>query len=219
MIKPLSVIATTIAMFAALTMTATPAVAAGSCSIIVPAKVQIDRPYKVITATLGSDCAASSEVYASWDVVHTWYGWNNLFIFDAKESSSLDFYDWEHVGTYDVRPSSAWDADYNELTQNTRTMVVKYTTWSYTASSRAGNAVYINALIKNWSSNDLVRGSGRTVYLQRYIGGVWQNMLARTANSTGQFTVGFIQPKVYQYRLVATETSTAWSGNSASTTR
>ena len=105
------------------------------------------------------------------------------------------------------------------MTQNSPTFMVKYATWAYVASSRAGSAVYINALIKNYSANDLVRGGGRSVYLQRYLNGTWQTMLMRTANPTGQFTVGFIQPKVYQYRLMVTETSSAWAGRSGSTFR
>lgn len=60
---------------------------------------------------------------------------------------------------------------------------------------------------------------GRQVYLQRYINGAWQNMVVRTTNSAGKITLGFIQTKVYQYRLVTKETSTAWSGTSASTFR
>lgn len=94
-----------------------------------------------------------------------------------------------------------------------------YTTWAYVASSRSGTAVYINGLVKNDSKNGLVRGAGRSVYLQRYLNGAWQTMLARTANATGQITVGFIQPKVFQYRLIVSATSTAQSGRSGSTFR
>jgi len=92
-------------------------------------------------------------------------------------------------------------------------------TWAYVASSRSGSAVYVNALVKSDSMNGLVRSAGRSVYLQRYLNGAWQNMLIRTTNSTGQFTVGFMQPHVFQYRLIVTATSSASGGRSGSTFR
>lgn len=98
-------------------------------------------------------------------------------------------------------------------------MTLKYTTWAYVASSRSGSAVYVNALVKNDSTNGIVRSAGRSVYLQRYLNGAWQTMLMRTTNSTGQFTVGFIQPKVFQYRLIVTATNSAYGGRSGSTFR
>jgi len=67
--------------------------------------------------------------------------------------------------------------------------------------------------------NGLVRSAGRSVYLQRYLNGAWQTMLIRTTNSTGQFTVGFMQPHVFQYRLIVTATSSASGGRSGSTFR
>jgi hypothetical protein len=81
--------------------------------------------------------------------------------------------------------------------------------------------VHINGLIENYSNSDagMARGAGRSVSLQRYIGGVWHTMLVRTANSTGQFTVGFIQPTPYRYRIIAAETRTAWSASSYTTLR
>jgi len=81
--------------------------------------------------------------------------------------------------------------------------------------SRSGG---INDLIKNDSTNGLVRGAGRLVYLKRYIGGVWQNMLVcAPPSSTGQICVGFIQSKVCQYRLLLTDCSRASGERSATT--
>ena len=58
------------------------AVPGGSCSIVVPQNVSIVRPYTVITGSLASDCATSGAVFASWDLVHSYYGPSDLFIFD-----------------------------------------------------------------------------------------------------------------------------------------
>jgi len=220
MIKPLSTVAVAIATVAALTTTATPAFATGSCSIILPANVSIASSRTIITGTPASDCAASDMSDASWDVSPS--DWGDSFWFSAGSlSDSYTFMTGvDSVGVLHAVPTGASSSGgINDLTQNNPAYVVKYATWAYVASSRVGSAVYINALVKNFSANDLVRGSARSVYLQRYIGGVWQNMLVRTTSSTGQFTVGFIQPKVFQYRLLVTETSSAWGGRSGSTFR
>ena len=91
-------------------------------------------------------------------------------------------------------------------------------TYAYIASSRIHSAVYINALIKQATMvPSLVPSAGRTVYLQRYFKGAWQNMLIRTTNSAGRFTVGFSQNTVYQYRLQVVRSSTGGSATSAGT--
>jgi hypothetical protein len=95
--------------------------------------------------------------------------------------------------------------------------VVKDTTWTSVASSRSGNAVFINGIITKNSSAGVVRSAGRLVYLQRKIGGVWQTMGSRISNVAGRLSVGFIQPRADQYQLIVTGTSTALSSRSAVT--
>jgi hypothetical protein len=220
MIKPLTCIAAALTTLAALTATAAPAVAAGSCSIILPAKVQIALQYTVITAHPGSDCVASRNTDASWNVSPSRSG--DFFAFGAGTlSSSYTFYSsWSTVGVLRAVATGATDSG-GYLSQNSPTYTVKYATWAYVASSRSGRAVHINALIKNYSNSPsgMARGAGRSVSVQRYIHGAWQTILVRTTNSTGQFTVGFVQPRAYSYRLVAAETKTAWSARSATTVR
>jgi hypothetical protein len=220
MIKPLTCIAAALTTLAALTATAAPAVAAGSCSIILPARVQIASQYTVITAHPSSDCAASRSTDASWNVSPSRSG--DFFSFGAGTlSSSYTFYSsWSTVGVLRAVATGATDSG-GYLSQNSPTYTVKYATWAYVASSRSGRAVHINALIKNYSNSPsgMARGAGRPVSVQRYIHGAWQTILVRTTSSTGQFTVGFVQPRAYSYRLVAAETKTAWGALSATTVR
>ena len=193
--------------------------AAGSCSIIVPAKVYIGASLTTITARPGSDCAASGMQIAQWTVQPSNYG--DSFLFEAGTiSDSYTFYDdLDAVGTLRAVPAGASSSTgFNDIAQNTATFVVKYTTLLYASSSRSGAAVYVNGLMHRWSSSGLSDPSGAVMYLQRFINGGWQNMLARTT-AGGHVTVGFVQRAVYQYRWVSTETSTAWSGRSASTVR
>jgi uncharacterized protein YkwD len=94
-------------------------------------------------------------------------------------------------------------------------------TSAYIASSRAGQAVYINGLIKlsGPTTGLMVRPSGRAVYLQRYLNGGWQTMLLRTTDAYGRLAVGFIQTRVFQYRLVVPATTNTTPAASASTFR
>ena len=76
-----------------------------------------------------------------------------------------------------------------------------YLTIPYIAGSRAGRAVYVNGLIKRWNgAGQLARCAHCLVYLQRYLNGGWQYVVARTTDSAGQLAVGFIQTTVYRYR-------------------
>ena len=95
--------------------------------------------------------------------------------------------------------------------------VVKYRTWAYVASSRSGSAVFINGIITRNSSAGVVRSAGRSVYLQRHVGAIWQTMGSRTSNLAGRISVGFIQPRAYQYRLLVAGNGTALGATSAVT--
>jgi hypothetical protein len=88
----------------------------------------------------------------------------------------------------------------------------------YIASSRAGAAVYVNALARERGAS-LVAAANRRLYLQRFIAGRWQNVLTRTTDAKGQASVGFIQPTPLAYRWAAPATSAADAGGSAGTVR
>lgn len=198
------------------TATTNVAHAAGSCSIVVPAKVSVKASTTPITAHVGSNCIANHMSDASWQVSPVAL----FYFFDSTVHTDTEFfYSFiDSVGPQRAYGQGAYDSNFDGMTQNNPAFTIKYGTWVYISSTRKGSAVYINALVHQWSSNDLISPSGRRVYLQRYIHGSWQSMLSRLTIA-GKFTVGFIQPTVYQYRLLATESGTAWGGTSASTFR
>ncbi|MDP9092869.1 MAG: hypothetical protein M3N95_08005 [Actinomycetota bacterium] len=104
-----------------------------------------------------------------------------------------------------------WSAD---------TTGIKFASQAYIARERHGSAVYINALVHEYSDyQHNVRGAGRAVYLQRYLPAGRQTMLMRTSGSDGKIVVGFIQPNVYQYRVVVVEDGLHFAAYSASTFR
>lgn len=218
MSKPLIAVAVAITTFAALLTTAAPSPAANSCSIIVPAKVVIASGSTVITAHPAQDCTLSDMVDASWAVSPSNFGDQFLFTAASFSSSYTFLSSGDRVGVVRADPTGASSATgaTNDLTQNTVTYSVKYATWAYVASSRAGSVVHVNGLIHQWSSHNLSAPSGRRVYLQRYHGG-WQSMVSQATNSAGRISFAFIQRAVVQYRLVVLETGVEWSGASGST--
>lgn len=203
-------------------VTATPAAAAGSCSIRVPAKVAIANYNTRITAYLGADCAASGMSTAAWRPAPDYL--DDFWQFSASTVSAYyTYYSGlaEPLGRVRATLDGAHDSTGNSLPQNSPYFVVKYATWAYSASSRQGHVVYINGLVHQWAAMlpGMTSPGGRTVILQRYLDTGWQNMITRTTNSHGQVTVGYIQPGVFQYRWVVLEKSDAWGTHSGSTFR
>jgi hypothetical protein len=198
------------------------ALAAGSCSAWarLPAQVAIDRSDVLVTAPVVTNCTNySAAAYLngpSGNLAFLWY-------MDSSPTQTIDFSaSFDKVGTY----STVFDNGYSDngtggVNWTPTSMTFKYGTWSYIASSRVGTAVYINTQVQQYTNTyaGVISPAGRISYLQRYIGGTWQNMIALTSNSTGRWTAGFIQTKVYQYRILTHENGTALSATSASTFR
>lgn len=93
--------------------------------------------------------------------------------------------------------------------------VTPNTTVAYIAVSRSYTAVYVNGQVNEVGPTSTTPSVGRTVYVQRNVGGAWQNLLTRTTNTAGHFTVGFVSLPDYQYRLVVPATSTATAATSS----
>ncbi len=185
-----------------------------------PARVVIDRPQVLFSAPIVTSCnnytiaaylygAGGSLDYLWWDA--------------TKSSNTVQFNTLVQApGSYRTRLDSGYsDGFVNGVAWTPTSVTLKYASYDYVASTRVGKVVYINGLLRSYSNGfrPIVAGTGRVQYLQRYVRGGWQTVLARTANSAGRFAVGFIQPNVFQYRLVSLDTPTAWGAISASTVR
>jgi uncharacterized protein YkwD len=93
----------------------------------------------------------------------------------------------------------------------------RYATYPYIAASRRGSAVYLNAMVKQNCSHGIVRSSARTIWMQRNIGGIWQNIASRMTGADGTVTLGFISAADWQYRLVVPASDNAAAGVSVPT--
>jgi hypothetical protein len=184
-----------------------------------PPLVVIDRPRVLVSAPVVTNCTNYSvSAYltnaSGDDLDFLWY-------LDSNPTETFNFYaDMDKPGTYATQFFNGY-SDTGTVAWIPTSMTFKYGTWNYIASSRVGTAVYINTQVQQYSNSyaGVISPAGRISYLQRYIGGTWQNMIARTSNSTGRWTAGFIQTKVYQYRILTHENGTALSATSASTFR
>jgi hypothetical protein len=123
------------------------------------------------------------------------------------------------AGTHDLAATVVQTDGYSYLLHHSFVVSQAAVTAAYVASSRAGSAVYINGLVKQTIGGGWTRSANRIVYLQRYLDGHWQTLLARTTNAQGQLAVGFIQSRVLPYRLYVAASTTAHAATSASTTR
>lgn len=133
-------------------MVAAPSQAAYSCNITVPSKVSITSPYREITATFSNGCLYYAES-AWWDIIHPTQGWEGSFDFEGRSTDVEDWYDWSPLGTYSIRPEGAYDHNYDDMTQNSRTMAVRLGSRMSASSSRAGNYVTVKGTATRYSRN------------------------------------------------------------------
>ena len=136
-----------VAGLAVITASPANAYAGGSCSISVPSRVAVKAPFQRIPGKLASNCAASGADYAAWDIYHPRYGLSSLFIMDGTSSDNWDFYDFEHLGVYSVEPDAAWDADFNDLSQNFAKIDVRLNSKYTFSTSRSGNYVTLKSTV------------------------------------------------------------------------
>jgi hypothetical protein len=216
----------TAAIMGALALSAAPnasALAGGSCSVAVPTTVSIAKPYTLITAKLGADCAANSIDWAAWDVRHSYYGPSDFFFFDQTSVESIGFWDWDHFGTYYVEPDVAYDIDSNTLTQNTRSFVVKADSRLGVTATRAGSYVTLNATASYYNGySDVFKPWNKDkVVLQYRTAGTstWRYLSTRTTTSNGKASYRVYAPKARYYRAGSTATTTIWGQSSAAVYR
>jgi hypothetical protein len=196
---------------------ATGAAAVGPCSVVAPTKVVLDAPYEEVVFRLASDCAASDQAYASWEIVHPSQGYAGGVIFESNTVDYWDLYDFDGPARYTVRPSMAHDSNYDDLTQNTAAISVKLGSRLTATVSRSGGRLTFSAYASTYSpnANGWYRRAGAPLALMHLAPGssTWSYVKAATTSSTGRATVSVI-PGYGQYRLMIKETDKVWASYS-----
>ncbi|MGE9808826.1 hypothetical protein [Janibacter sp. G1551] len=226
MLKRTLTAVTAAGFLATATAVATPASAAGYCSVALPTKVSVTSPYKAIRASFSSGCTVNN-VFASWSLVHPTQGPIDGVLFDAQDRNvsyeTVEFYDWEPRGRYDVRPDGAFSQDdYADVTQNERTLTVKLGSRQSAAGARSGSYVTVSGTAARYSPNAgaFRAWSGATVRLyQKKSGGSWTYVKTTTSNSTGRVSVKAYASTARYFQLRSADSSTTWGTTSASVYR
>jgi len=190
------------------------------CSISLPPGIWVDRAHTLIPASLQPDCVLHGTAYASWDVRHSRYGASNIFIFDGKRSVTNGIYDWEPSGTYYVEPRNSWNAFW-DLTQNTRSYVVKYGSAVSVSAVRSGRYLKFDV----WATNyrPAVRAyharANAKVVLQYKDKAcrtcAWKYRRTLYTASDGKATTTFYSLYTRYYRVVSAGTAQIWSRSSS----
>jgi hypothetical protein len=202
---------------------ASPAQAAGSCSLIIPSKVRISTPYQAVTGRLGSNCASAGTVSADWTAYHPTQGSKDMLWFsDGDTSEFWDVYDyWITPARYSWRAGGAYDANYDTVYQNEPVTDVRLGSGAAIATARSGSYVTITTSSSRYaySVSKWVRWGGVTGIIQYWGSSGWTNLKNAYQSSNGYYTYRFYAPKARSYRVVFPDTPTIWGSVSPSSYR
>jgi hypothetical protein len=197
------------------TAAAPPKPAAGGCSLVIPSRVAIASPYRGITASLASNCAAAGTVYASWDAYHPTAGLQTVLIFDGTNRDVWNLYDFEPLGRWTWRPSLAYDANYDEVAQNTTYTDIKFGSWAGLTATRSGQRVTLSTSIAWYSPSyrRYIPWSGAAGQLQYRVKGstTWHALAGVRANSAGKHTYSRNWGAALEYRVYFPGTAYIWN--------
>jgi hypothetical protein len=196
---------------------------------------------QAVPTTLTANCPAATSCslnvdFAGSDGYNDQTSFGPLHCDQAHQITSFEFTscpssDFSNNGHYAAKLVSATVKDgvgqpISNVQLQPSTTVAVNSSYAYAASSRQGDAVYLNGLIKEYGFEvigappslgfgcGLFRHANGTVYLQRLLNGAWQTMLSRTTDSQGAVTVGFVQHTGYSYRWVVLSVPASPAGSS-----
>ena len=211
-----------LAAAAAMVVASAPAASADeqlTCSIIAPSAVSIEAPYTKISARLDEACVRNGAYTATWQVVHRYWGPATdlgdrlYFNFHYATTGSLRFFDFEHLGTYDLEPYSAQGTYSYHLTQNRPKMVLRLGSRLSLTSSRSGTSVTLRAEARRYTPNreGFASWQSKPVALQyRTSSGAWKTFKTVTTNAQGVSTHRFTVSSKRSYRAVTADQTNSW---------
>ena len=218
-----SVVLTSAVAAAVVVLPGSAAAAPAQCSLVVPAKVVVDRPLEEIPVRLSSNCTASGADHAYWDVVnHRGWGWQVDFeatdIAEGTTAAVLEHGGTDPVGIYRGYGVGAEQADGDALTQNAPVMAVKYGAKLRLSGTSKRGMLTLTATASTWSGKAgrwYPRAGAQVQVLKHKSGNWWVWVRNATTNSSGRVNIptGFAHTgDVYRVRIV--ETNTVWASGS-----
>jgi hypothetical protein len=201
---------------------ATPGLAAaGTCSLSVPSRVAIGKPYVGLPAKITGNCTTSGS-WSGWNLVHPSLGAVDGLAFDNVNSVTWDVYSDYPIGAMTWRGAGSWDAANNALTQNAPASTVKLAAGAWISSSRTADVVTLKgtSLLYSVSTNKYFKRSAGGVFQFREIGSTtWQTLKSVYTNKYGEVTMAYRYSKTRDYRFSLYSTSISWDLGSAVTRR
>lgn len=203
---------------------ASPAQAAGTCSLIVPTRVSVGSPYQAVAARLWANCAANNYDWAAWEAYHPTTGYEGSVIFETPQTT--DYWDlyatYVPLGRYQWHPAGAYagpDGGYESLYQYTYYTDVRLASWGKVTAARSGTKVTLQSTIYRYYSNTYdpryIRWAGARGQIQYWNGTAWQGLKEVYSNSYGVYTWSYYTGTYRAYRLVTYSTSQIWNHTSA----
>ncbi|WP_299035676.1 hypothetical protein [uncultured Pseudokineococcus sp.] len=201
------------ALTASLLSPAGPAQAAsGSCSVAFGPKLAVDAPYEEFPAALKGDCAQAGVDFAAWDLMHQREGYTNSLVFDGTSRTSVDFYSFETLGGYTVRPDFAYSSTTDlEVPQNSFTVTVKAQSKASLSASRSGRTVTLStaATYYNVGADRYEPFKGARVSFQVKTPQGWKTMGRVDSDEAGKATYRQTAGKA-TWRAVVQPTTRIW---------
>lgn len=206
-------------------LAAAPAQAYGACYVTTPGKVAIVSEYRELPVKYSAGCYDAE--WASWDVIHPTKGWEDTLMYegDYDLTDYMDWYDWDPTGRYTVRPADAYDSDYDEMAQNTRTMDVRLGSRLRASSSRYRSTVTVTGTATRYNPNVYPsgfrawKGSKVTLQAKSCASCSWRNVSSAYTNASGKVTLKAVSSKKRYYRLTSSSISTTWGTSTAAFVR
>jgi hypothetical protein len=186
-----------------------------ACSIQAPARLVVVVPTQRVTARAGADCRASGTRYASWDVEHSRFGWQNVLVLDQGRGSAA----WRlgtrgHLGTYHLRPSYAWDADAREITQNAVTTTVRLGSRMALGATRRGATVTLRTSVTHYrrTTDRFAPWAHAPVrlYTRTCPTCAWRHLVTLTTDRSGRAATSLVQPRAQGYQARVPDTRRVW---------
>ena len=199
-----------------------PAQAAGTCSLLVPARVAVSSEYQAVILKLSSDCAAR-EVggWASWDAFHPRTGLADMAFFDGTTQEYWDVYDWNTpLGVLTWRPGSCYGGGFDTCVQNSpRTDVRAGSRATLTASARAGSSVTLSVATTYYSPTASVYRTWANEKVQLQYRAcptcTWKYLRNVYTASNGRATYRAYAAHTRYYRAVSADVPSIWGRTSA----
>jgi hypothetical protein len=142
---------------------------------------------------------------------------SDIFIFDQRSHATNTVYDWEAPGTYYVEPRNSW-SNFFELSQNTRSYVVKFGSRISVSAARVGRYVTVSVWTSYYSPQ--LRGyrawPGAKVLVQSRACPTcaWKNLRVARTGPQGGVAIRTYAVRSRIYRAISSATPTVWGRTS-----